>query len=256
MSEPSSDDDAELESIDAPAGPGLERGKADDAIYEGFQPPPMEWGKAEDGLPSPKVPLHLPVAPPLSPETFVCMADARDYVIRDAWGDVTGSFGPRVVKRAPAGDYYVTLEEAVGSGMPWLAIARAIDPKTLRVRVAPRRPQCAFLRQQMIAFQDNDEHVMVERLCVARRDEQSFFLSVRDQQVYACELRSPRDPESEQRIETFNETKVRLGASRLKADEDRFNLDEELEKAAREAQGGATFSSIFANSPTGEENGR
>lgn len=228
---------------DDPAGPGLDRGRVDDAIYQPFNPAPMEFGPGGDGLPSPKIASSLPLAPPLSAHTLICLGDTSEFVIRDRWGEVRATFKPEKVHRAAGGAYFVTLEEAIGAGTPWLLIVRRVDPRTLRLVVQPKRPQCNFLAQQMVDFQDNTEHQMVERLCTARRDEESFFLSLRDSQVHACELRSPRDSASDRRLEEFNEIKMSLGQERLAATGEEFDVDKALarEKERAGSAGGQSY---------------
>jgi len=233
---------------DDPVGPGLDRSRVDDSVYQPFQPGPMVWGIDKDGLPSPKLEGALPHAPPLLPENFVCIADTREFVIRDRWGDVVGRFGPEMVQRSGGGAYFVTLEEAIARGVPWVEVARRLDWRRRRVRVEPLRPQCRFLAQQMTDFQDETDHVMLERLCTARRDDERFFVGLRDTELYACELREPRDFLTEARIERFNDTKIKLGRERKEsAGEGAFDVDKALDEAETTAREGLTANSIFSD---------
>jgi hypothetical protein len=127
-------------------------------------------------------------------------------------------------------------------------IFRALDAATGRVPVEPVRPQCRYLAQQLVDMQDASTEQFMERLCTARRDEESFFVSLRDTQVHACELRSPRDPESDKRIDLFNETKLRLGAQRIEeSGGGDFDVDAALERARAQADKGLTADSIFSD---------
>ena len=237
-------------SPEVPAGPGLDRHRADDGVYQPFNPAPMSWGKdPADGLPSPEISPSLPLAPPLSPETLVCLADTSEFVLRSRrWGEVVGRFEPHAVKRAPNGDYFVAIEVAIESGAPLLDILRAFDIRTARVRVEPKRPQCRFLAQQMTDFQDEAKHQFLERLCTARRDDERFFLGLRDSQMFACELREPRDRVSEERIEKMNEVKIMLGRERTAEQGGGFDVDKALAQKVQEAEKeGLTESSIFGD---------
>jgi hypothetical protein len=207
----------------------------------------MTWGKAADGLPTPELRAHLPIVAPLSPDTFVCLADTREFVMRSRWGEVVAAFQPSFVRRAPSGEYYVSVEQALESHAGMLEIARHIHLPTLRVKVEPIRPQCRFLAQQMTDFQDASDHRMVERLCTARRDEESFFVGLRDTQLHACELRSPRDQASLERIEIFNRTKIELGKERIRETGETFDVDKALAGALTDAEEhGLTTSGIFS----------
>ncbi len=231
----------------APGGRGLDRSQVGDSVQQAFNPAPMTWGKGDDGLPSPVLKGHLPIVAPLSPDTFVCLADTREFVMRNRWGEVAASFQPSIVRRTPSGAYYVSIEQALESHAGVFEIARHLHLGSLRVEVEPVRPQCRFLAQQMTDFQDASEHRMVERLCTARRDEESFFVGLRDTQLHACELRSPRDQASLERIEIFNRTKIELGKERLRETGESFDVDKALGRALHEAEeDGLTTSGIFA----------
>jgi hypothetical protein len=231
-----------------PIGVGLDRSGINESFTHDFNPSPMNYGPAGDGLPTPQLQNHLPLAPPLELSTFVCLGDESEFVLREkGWGEIAGRFKPDIVKTAPSGERYVSLEAAVESGARWLAILRATDPFTLRVRVEPVRPQCKFLAQQMTDFGDDSEHKMLERLCTARRDEHSFFVGLRDTRVLACELRSPPDRETEERVRTMNNIKILLGKERLKETGEKvFDVDQALADAENEAKTeGLTASGIF-----------
>lgn len=238
-----SDDHAEQ-----PIGQGIDRSQIQDSFQQDFDPAPMNFGPAGDGLPTPQLKGHLPLAPALALDTFVCLGDESEFVLRSKrWDEVVGRFMPEVVEKSPSGAHYVSLETAVSSGAAWLHILRALDPFTLRVRVEPKRPQCAFLAQQMADFGDEATHQILERLCTARRDDESYFVGLRDTRVYACELRSPPDRESEERIRIMNNTKIILGKERLReTGEGKFDIDQALRDAEADAEKeGLTGSGIF-----------
>lgn len=236
-----------------PKGVGLDSHRSDEAIYEPFNPGPLAVGMGEDGLPTIEPATQDTHAPPLHPKTMVCIADKSSFVQRDSrWGEILATFEPSEVKRSPSGEYYVEIDAMEKTLAPELleaCIAEAAkDPRSLmRFVVEPVRPQCKYLRRQMTDFQDASNNQLVERLCTARRDSESFFLSLRDQQVHACELREPRHGESEQRLDRFDDAKIKLGAERYEEGGE-FDVDAALERTEREADRGMSFGGIFKSS--------
>ena len=232
---------------DDPAGVGLDRHRADEAIYQGFAPGPEPIVLGEDGLPTLDTPTAHPYAPPLHPKTMVCIGDTSSFVTRDEWGEVTVSFQPEEVSRAADGRYYVPRVEyekrLAGDKHP--ATVEYIE-RVYRGRqeVFPVRPQCKFLARQMTDFQDATGQQFVERLCLARRDSESFFLSLRDTQVHACEMREPRDPESEERLARFDAAKIKLGRERYEEGGE-FDVDAALARTEKEADRGLAYGGIF-----------
>jgi hypothetical protein len=91
----------------------------------------------------------------------------------------------------------------------------------------------------MTDFQDDDEHVFVARLCTARRDDGGEFLSLRDAQVFACDLREPREATGAHRMDTFDASKIELG--RKRREEEGFDVDQALKDMTDvdDASGGA-----------------
>lgn len=178
---------------------GFDRHRPDAAIHQAFVNEPVPIGvNAEDGLPSPLPTQADACAPPLSLDTLVCLADERLFVKRDEWGYVTKHFTREVVELTPNGEWRV--KDGHGS-------------------VEPVRPQCKHFARQLIDFEGDGKKGMVERLCTARRDSQGEFLSLRDAQMVACELREPRDPESEEHLRRYDELRLKQGAARRAAGE-------------------------------------
>ena len=209
-----------------PPGVGIDRHRVDEAMYQPFNPGPIPFTRGEDGLPAPEVATDLPLVPPLVPETMVCIGDRSQFVTRNEWGEITRRYPPERVEQTPDGRHFVRV---------WFFWRRAVEPI---------RPQCKFLIRQMVDFQDAAENQMVERLCTARRDSESFFLSVRDQQVHACEFRSPRDALSELRLNRFDDAKIRLGRERYE-EGGKFDVDAALKRTEDEADRGMAYGGIF-----------
>jgi hypothetical protein len=230
-----------------PEGRGIDRSLITDSAQQAFEPEPIVWGPDAEGLPTPELRQRLPLAPALSPDTFICMEDASEFVLRARdFGGVVGRFAPEEVTRAPNGEHYVTFGQAILSGAPWLDVLSKTRWPSGRVVVEPVRPKCQYLSQQLVDFGDQVDAVLVERLCTARRDDERFFVGLRDTRMYACELRSPRHIEGEDRIRKLDETKIELGKQRTAELKDDFDVDAALKRAHAQARDeGLTLSSIF-----------
>jgi len=195
---------------------GIFGDRADSEVYEAFPQRPLDYGVSpEDGMPRPAIQhaVQMAYAPPLSPETLVCMGDYSMFVVRDEWGRVLESWSPEQVDRAANGR--------------WRATATRFRLLTRDVEVEPVRPQCKHYARQMIDFQDDPDAKFVARLCTARRNSEEGFLSVRDSQVYACELREPKHQASAEQLDAFDAEKVRLGRERTAA-ADQFDVNSAL----------------------------
>jgi len=214
---------------------GIFGDRPDEEIYEAFPQRPMAYGMdPTDGMPRPAVSSALKdaYAPPLTPATLVCMADTSEFVRRDEWGVVTHRWDPKHVERMPNGKWRARAKDATPRyPLPRWKLMRC----TGYVTVEPIRPQCRHYARQMTDFQDDPEAKFVARLCTARRNSEEGFLSVRDAQVFACELRVPSDHASRENIDAFDEKKIALGEERLKAPEE-FDVEAELSKQRNEDQ--------------------
>ena len=132
--------------------------RIDQELHEGYP----DNAKAEhgydpiDGMPRPVAPatLKLAQAPRLLPETFVCMADTSKFVVRNMDGEITRTFGPSEVVRAPNGRYRVRT-----SWLESLLLTKWIE-------VEPIRPVCRHYARQLSDVQD-EFYKLCERLKVA-----------------------------------------------------------------------------------------
>jgi hypothetical protein len=175
--------------------------RIDQELYEGYPTNvKVEHGfDPVDGMPRPVAPasVKLAQAPLLLPETFVCMADTSKFVVRDMDGEITRTFEPSEVERAPNGRYRVRTG--------WLTSLLL----TKWTEVEPIRPVCKHYARQLSDVQDDPDFRFVARLCTLRRAEDGEFLSVRDSQVFACELRSPRDLNgSTKQLDDFDDNQI------------------------------------------------
>ncbi len=191
----SHEDQEHDESIEyEPARVGIDRLRPDDAIHQQVECGPIPFAiNPDDGLPSPVLPRNDGAAPPLCLDTFVCMADESAFVMRDRLGYIIKRFNRDQVEQTPSGTWVV------------------IETKHI---VFPLRPACEHYARQMIDFQGSTANVMVERCCTARRDSGGEFLSLANAQMIACELRAPRDPESEEYLRRYDALKVKQGEKR------------------------------------------
>jgi hypothetical protein len=154
------------------------------------------------------------VAPPLSIETFVCMADESEFVIRDRWGVIKLRILPDRVRFDHRDQEHCVLVEDLTkpeAKEAWSALG--VDRATLpeKLPVEPLRPQCQHYKRVMLPFENDAVIRRVERVCRAQRGESGEYVSLSDQQVLACEHRHPRDFVSEERLRQFDAARVAEG---------------------------------------------
>jgi hypothetical protein len=192
----------------------VERPKLGNDLYKHPLRIQMVATDPQDGIPRVTTTTTMAdsAAPPLEPETFVCMGDESAFVIRDGWGQVLLSVEPSRVR------WYQ------GHGMEgWLAPlsdeerSQARNPdsvlggEVLWYWVEPLRPQCEHYKRVMTDFEGSDVNKRIERVCSAQRTEGGEYISLGDTRVYACEHRLPRDFVSEQRLKKFDADRVAEG---------------------------------------------
>jgi|SRR5882757_3146382 len=193
----------------------VERSRLGNEIYKHPLIPQTAMGTdPTDGLPRMTTSLTMEdsVAPPLEPETFVCMGDEKVFVVRDLWDQVRLEFQPDEVKRS-GDEHFVARTSITGDALTVLgilehelqeigALSRFQSPW---LKVEPLRPQCVHYRRVMTDFEGSDTARQVERVCTAQRTEGGEYISLANTRVYACEHRSPRDFVSEDRLRKFDE---------------------------------------------------
>jgi len=168
-----------------------------------------------DGLPSMQTPGQSPdetQAVPFTYETVVCVEDDREYVevFREEYiNRRTTPEGHVFCHRYRYDEFGVPyerlsfspdeVEERWGEKVVQQGSNGDGDPLFLPVRM--RRERCEFYKRQVFSNDDQpnpDEfgHQIVFRNCTARRSNGGAYLSLRDEGIYACDHRSPRDEAS------------------------------------------------------------
>lgn len=238
-----------------------ERTVPGDAVARDFDNADAAFGSGPDGIPQ-LMNGGMGHVPPLLPETFVCMADTSMFVVRDGTGEVWVRLSPEHVHRAPDGRYWAPTATVMGElarrpeGQATFQdeLQRVFDALLItqresadrelarrlarvgcgsvvvdrgRCEVEPVRPQCRHYHRYFVDLPSNTDNQTLERICTAQRDENGLLLSVQNQHVHACELRRPRDPKTEQKLDAFDAEKIRLGRERLKTQEP-FDVDAAL----------------------------
>lgn len=166
-----------------------------DQLHDAFKPGPIKKIIAADGLPATVVDSTQSDIPVLSLETLVCMGDFSAFVERDENGVEQRRHEPKDVKRYPSGRWYVEVE-------------------LQQYLVEPIRPPCKHYARQMTQFSANPEKQQILRLCTVRRDTAGAFMAVDDIAVWACDLREPRHVPSEDRLNAFDDKKIKQGKER------------------------------------------
>lgn len=204
--------------------------QADDELYEQFKAEPIPLIIAEDGLPQPVDESPDP-APPFGPDTVVCIEDEREYV--ELFTEELTARGWRLVgpeRWAPPAlpeGFFIGQDLSINTrydnrGEP--AARRRFDPKVARiftrwgvhfavdggskVVVRPVRERCSYYKRQNFINDDRPDvgdvtkpgSKLVFRVCTARRSNGGAFLSLRDEAVFACDLREPFDEGSVERF--------------------------------------------------------
>jgi len=193
-----------------------------------------------DSLPSPVV-LESPSVTQASahhPENLVCMVDKRVFVIRDRGGKECARFKPSEVEPrdgkpcVPVRLAYERLSE--NSGVTMLSLINTLRKTilagdgTLLMPVAPIRPQCAHYARQKTDMNASKDVRMLSRVCMAQHSETGEYFSLMDSAVYACELRSPRDPLSETQLDEWDDKLIE--AEERRRNETHFDVEAELKK--------------------------
>jgi hypothetical protein len=179
-----------------------------EAEYEDLEMPATQKVMGEDGLPQIHAPVNSTDIPELSPTTLVCLPICTSFVVRDAWGVVTGTFKPEEVERTPDGRWRaaVFLEASHGQKLE--------RPVEHYIEVFPIRPQCKHYVNQASQLDCNPEHKQFYRLCALRRTTEGAMMSLNDRGFWACTGREPRDIESEKLLSDFDAMKMRQGKDR------------------------------------------
>jgi len=185
----------------------LERSRLGDSIYKHPLIPELVGIDPLDGLPKPTTSSTMEAAldVPLTLESFVCMGDESEYVIRDEWGDITLRLAPSRVRRDAAGRNWVFWNDLKESERIKLQDARLFQEGEQRYEVTALRPPCTHYRRALLSFEGSQEHKHCERVCTAQRGENGEYVSLNSTPVYACEHRHPRDFVSEERLRAFDE---------------------------------------------------
>lgn len=222
-----------------------------DEVAEGFANEPLQKVIGPDGLPTPVDPGQRSDIPPLSLKTLVCMGDFSKFVIRGGFGEVIAEFALDEVERSPNGSWRAKRELVLDRASLEIKRIKAFLEKHKNedgvqhllnisdqalfthalgqwsesngaaarmsygwIEVEPIRPPCRHYVRQITQFEYNPENDVVIRLCSARRTTEGAFMSVRDRKIAACDMREPRDLESEKIIDDFDTRKIKEGAER------------------------------------------
>lgn len=206
-----------------------------------------------DGLPRPisEATSDSTYVVPLSPATFICMGDHSAFTLP---GQPDVRFEPSEVQTI-AGDFFVgfdlAVERANGETSRVTFVAKP-GPTHGFVQVEPLRRQCNHYVRQLTDT-DNRPRGFMARFCTALRDESGEYQSLRDTALYACELRDPRDRESERALNEFDAKKIAEGRERSAQPE--FDVDAALHAQAPERQVIASSEDPFPDQLYGQWDG-
>lgn len=127
----------------------------------------------------------LAVRPPDSIRSVVGLG-CNDLALRSGYDDEGSPVGRRSWPREAVNEMW---------GHHWVRENGKLTP------VRPRRERCKYYRRQMYAshtqpVHGEPGHLQAARVCLARRSVGGAFLSLRDEGIYACDLRDPPDQQT------------------------------------------------------------
>lgn len=171
-----------------------------DETSEAFSPSEIRKATGADGLPTQVASPGSGMSdiPSLSTETLVCMGDFSKFVTRDDFG--------KIIK-----EWETARQDTQGL---WWGDDLDAHNNYRKTEVEPLRPPCKHYVRQVTQFDKNPEAKDHLRLCSARRTTEGTFMSLKDIGMWACSMRSPRDPESEKLITEFDLLKMQQGRTR------------------------------------------
>lgn len=205
--------------------PDASHPKFSEEVLESFAPEPdLMVPSLIDGLPeAADADAANAYAPPFTFESVVCVEDDREWVEMfegevlpslsyaaaegslhrvpyDSKGEprVRLRFSPdRIVKRWGRDAVELTIEEITTADLG----ERGSRPYSKILFVQPRRPRCEYYKRQVFSNDGQPDpnepgHKIVFRNCTIRRSVGGAFMSIRDEAVFACDYRSPPDPDS------------------------------------------------------------
>ena len=209
----------------------IERDGPDFTQYLESERPSESYGvNPEDGMPQPisMSSIEDTKAPALTPETFICMADRSSFVIRDGEREIIISFPPEVIHRRADGSYFVNANSLDGEQANRCGLRRTLrEGENWKISVEPLRPQCEHYRRQLLPF--GKGHKSCHRYCTAMKNEAGELIDLANSEVFACEMREPRDPASEQQLDDFDDGIVARGSEAAQTDEE-FDVDTALDQ--------------------------
>lgn len=210
----------------------LSASKPPDTLGDGFSPigpdvsdehhqhreQPSGFGiDPKDGMPRPlaMTNLDLTKAPPLDPDTFVCMADRRRFVVRGDDG-VLCTLEPEQIDRT-TDTPSVKVDSLNAEQREALRLGR-------HVTIEPVRVACEHYARLKTDFMQDPDHRLYMRMCLAQRSETGEYISLQNTRVHACTLRQPRDLPSEQQLDDFDDELTQ------RKPREEFDIDAELSK--------------------------
>ena len=227
----------------------FERASADEELYQ-HAPAPMAMGvNPADGMPQHINLGAMMAAPPLRLDTMVCMADTREFVIRNEWGEITHLFDPVSVGRAPDGSYRVPLHVVLGRNLArrawpvrlfWNVLNWLFGHADGWHEVEPVRPACQHYARSLTDIGGDVERKFVQRVCLAQKTDNGEYVTLRDSMVLACEIRNPRDTVSEAQLDRGDAELIERATKKI---DDQEVFDPTAELAALKSTGvGGIFS--------------
>ena len=204
-------------------------------IFEAFKPvTEVMVTSPYDGMPIPASDRSdLAIAHPFTRETVVCVEDDTVYVelfeeelFERGWTTTSTSNVWKPSLHAKPGHEIKSRSRFDSDGLP--VARREFDPQTVetrfgrsfavvgdeRVAVRMRRERCKHFLRQVMANDDQPNpkepgHLLRFLNCSARKSVGGALMTLRDEAVYACDYRTPNDPETtEKYLDSFDRERL------------------------------------------------
>lgn len=88
---------------------------------------------------------------------------------------------------------------------------------------AEGRPACTHYVRQLYPWPSDPDRHVCQRYCTALKNEDGEYVSLNDQEVLACSLRSPRDPDSEKLLDEHDEKILKMQKASQEEPEEEFD---------------------------------
>jgi len=171
-------------------------------IFEGSQ---INRTIAEDGLPKTNDTNNdHNHTQPLTPDTLICIADIRSYVLMDC--NYT-TILEHISERKFNAIKHELREHYTEDGIEWTCRDGGSNV------IVPVRKKCKHYKRQLIEIDGDKMYTKIERFCDLRKKGGTMY-QIGEGAIYACEFRDPVDVKTERLLDYIDNKKIKQGRDR------------------------------------------